>query len=241
MAGHLRSDLLLELCTMRILVVDDEVKLAERLAEGLTKSGYSVDTAHDGSMAFKRISMYQDEYNLIILDLMLPFMSGYDICRQMRAQQITVPILVLTAKGDTDDKAELLFAGADDYIVKPFSFAELVARVQAIIRRPRNSIAPTLRVLDIELSSSERTASRDGVPLSLTLKEFSLLEYFLLHPNQVVNREDLIAHIWDFEYESFSNVIDVHIKNLRQKLDYDENTSILETIRGIGYRLKTAV
>ena len=223
---------------MRLLVVEDEVKLAESLAEGLAKKGYAVDTVHDGAKAFTRISMYRNDYDLVILDLMLPSMSGYDICRQVRAEGITVPILVLTARSEIDDKVQLLLAGADDYLEKPFSFAELTARIQAILRRPTESIPSVLQALDIELNPAEHTAARDGVPLTLTLKEFGLLEYFLRHPNQVVNREDLITHLWDSNYESFSNVVDVHVKNLRQKLDRGSYPSILETIRGIGYRLR---
>ncbi len=223
---------------MRILVVEDEEKLAESLAEGLSRKGYAVDIIGDGAKAFTRISMYRNDYDLIILDLMLPSMSGYDICRQMREEQIMVPILVLTAKAETEDKVEMLLIGADDYLEKPFSFDELTARVHALLRRPPESVPTILQAFDIELNPSERTASRDGVPLTLTLKEFGLLEYFLRHPNQVVNREDLITHLWDFNYESFSNVVDVHVKNLRQKLDRGSYPSVLETVRGIGYRLR---
>ncbi|MHB8710569.1 MAG: response regulator transcription factor [Minisyncoccota bacterium] len=222
---------------MRILIVEDEVKLAEVLAEGLSKKGYAADTVNDGAKALARISMHRNDYDLVILDLMLPSMSGLDICKQMRAENITVPIIVLTALGETEKKIELLLAGADDYLVKPFSLDELIARVQAILRRPTESVPIVLQALDIELNPSERTAARDGVPLTLTLKEFGILEYFLRHPNEVVNREDLITHLWDFNYESFSNVVDVHVKNLRQKLDRGSYPSVLETVRGIGYRL----
>jgi two-component system OmpR family response regulator len=223
---------------MRILVVEDESKLAEGLVDGLTKAGYAVDTLADGAQALTRITLHRSDYDLVVLDLMLPSMSGADICKQVRAEGITTPILILTARAETEHKVELLLAGADDYLVKPFSFAELLARIQAILRRPSVAIPAVLTVLDIELNPSERTASRDGVPLTLTLKEFGLLEYFLRHPNQVINREDLITHLWDFNYESFSNVVDVHIKNLRQKLDRGQEPSILETIRGIGYKLR---
>ena len=226
---------------MRILVVEDEVKLAEVVSEGLTKKGYAVDTVQDGAKAFTRISVHQLDYDLVLLDLMLPSMSGIDICRQMRAEGITTPIIVLTAKDDIEHKVELLSAGADDYIVKPFSFEELIARIQAILRRPTEALPIVLTALDIELSPANRTASRDGVPLTLTLKEFGLLEYFLRHANEVVNREDLLAHLWDFNYDSFSNVVDVHVKNLRQKLDRGSYPSILETIRGIGYRLRAPI
>lgn len=224
---------------MRLLIVEDDVKLAESLADGLSRKGYAVDTLSDGARAFTRVSMHRNDYDLVILDLSLPSMSGYDICRQMRAEEIVVPILVLTGRDEIEDKVNLLLAGADDYLVKPFSFDELLARITAILRRPVEMIPIVLKQLDIELNPTERTASRDGVPLTLTLKEFGLLEYFLRHPNEVVNREDLITHLWDFNYESFSNVVDVHVKNLRQKLDRGETPSILETVRGIGYRLLT--
>lgn len=222
---------------MRLLLVEDEERFASVLAEGLRHKGYAVDTINDGVKAYTRISLHRSDYDLIVLDLMLPGMSGLDLCRQLRAEGITIPILVLTGRSEEEQKVELLLAGADDYLVKPFSFEELTARIQAILRRPVEAVPVVLRVRDIELNPAERTASRDGVPLSLTLKEFGLLEYFLRHPNQVVNREDLIAHLWDFNYESFSNVVDVHVKNLRRKLDLGAEPSILETVRGIGYRL----
>lgn len=223
---------------MRILLVEDEEKLAEVLAEGLKHKGYAVDVVNDGTKGYTRISLHRSDYDLVILDLMLPGMSGLDICRQMRAEGITLPILVLTARNEEEQKVNLLLAGADDYLVKPFSFDELAARIQALLRRPTESVPTVLRVLDIELDPAERTVNRDGVPLTLTLKEFGLLEYFLRHPNQVINREDLVAHLWDFNYESFSNVVDVHIKNLRKKLDLGSEPSVIETIRGIGYRLR---
>jgi DNA-binding response OmpR family regulator len=223
---------------MRLLLVEDEESIAKTLAEGLKRKGYAVDTLNDGVKAYNRISLHHNDYDLIVLDLMLPGMSGLDLCRQMRAEGITLPIIVLTGRDAEADKVNLLLAGADDYMVKPFSFEELAARIQAILRRPAESVSLVLRVLDIELDPAKRTARRDGVLLALTLKEFGLLEYFLRHPNIVINREDLIAHLWDFNYESFSNVIDVHVKNLRRKLDLGGEPSLLESVRGIGYRLR---
>jgi DNA-binding response OmpR family regulator len=163
-------------------------------------------------------------------------MDGYEICKQMREMNITVPILILTARNETDTKVQLLQSGADDYLVKPFSFAELTARCRALLRRPNEKLPETLKIADIELNPGERRVKRSGRDVPLTLKEFGLLEYFMRHPNQVVNREDLLNHLWDFNYVGFSNVVDVHVKNLRRKLDAN-GESILETVRGIGYRL----
>jgi two-component system OmpR family response regulator len=223
---------------MKLLVVEDEQRLADGLAEGLTRRGYAVDTLGDGEKAFTRISLHRNDYDLVILDLDLPSMSGQEVCRKMRAEDISVPILILTGQDDTEHKVELLLAGADDYLIKPFSFEELSARIQAILRRPTETVPTVITVLDIELNPSSRTATKGGEPITLTLKEFGLLEYFMRRPNQVVNREDLIAHLWDFNYDSFSNVVDVHVKNLRRKLDEPDTPSMLETVRGIGYRLR---
>ncbi|MEX2014259.1 MAG: response regulator transcription factor [Parcubacteria group bacterium] len=224
---------------MRILVVEDDIKLAEGLVEWLSKKGCAVDMVNDGAKAFTRISLLRNDYDLVVLDLTLPSMSGKDICRQMREADITTPILVLTARDEVEYRVELLMMGADDYLIKPFSFEELLARIRAILRRPNKTVPTILKELDIELNPADRTAKRRGVTLNLTLREFGLLEYFLRHPNEVINREDLITHLWDFNYESFSNVVDVHVKNLRQKLDRGVSPSVLETVRGIGYKLNT--
>ena len=222
---------------MKILLVEDEEKLSQAISKGLQLEGYTVDEVSDGKKALTRISLHRSDYDLIILDLMLPSMDGYEICKQVREWNITVPILVLTARAETDSKVKLLQSGADDYLVKPFSFAELVARVRALMRRPTESLPEALQFADIELRPAERKVERSGREISLTLKEFGLLEYFMRHPNQVVNREDLLNHLWDFNYVGFSNVVDVHVKNLRRKLDGESSDGVLQTVRGIGYRL----
>ena len=223
---------------MKILLVEDEQKLAEAIKRGLELGGYTVDIISDGKKALTRISLHRDDYDVVVLDLMLPSMDGHEVCKQMRAANITIPILILTARAETNTKVDLLLSGADDYLVKPFSFAELSARLQALLRRPAQSLPEKLEVGDIELNPSTRHVTRKGKQLLLTLKEFGLLEYFMRHPNQVVNREDLLTHLWDFNYVGFSNVVDVHIKNLRRKLGMEEGEGVLETVRGIGYRLR---
>src|SRR3989344_446317 len=223
---------------MRILVVEDETKLAEALKTGLIGLGYAVDIIGDGGKAINRISVNHIDYDLFILDLMLPTMDGLSITKKMRDQNITTPILVLTARDEVEKKVDLLLAGADDYLVKPFSFDELVARIQAIFRRPQQSLPPVLKISGIELDATERKVYKDGEELPLTLKEFVLLEYFMRNPNRVINREELLSHLWDFNYSSFSNIVDVHVKNLRKKLGDGDFRGVLETIRGVGYRLK---
>ena len=224
---------------MRILLVEDEPKLAQTLVRGLEAKGYAVDAIEDGQEALTRIILHSMDYDLVILDLMLPTMDGLTICRDLRARNIVLPVLILTARAEVETKVELLLAGADDYLVKPFAFDELFARLHALLRRPSEAVPETLSAEGIELNTVQHEATKDGKPLALTLKEYGILEYFLRHQNEVVNREDLLAHLWDFNYESFSNVIDVHVKNLRRKLDSGSAPSILETIRGIGYRLRT--
>lgn len=224
---------------MRLLIVEDEEKLAKALKTGLSKKGYAVDTISNGRKGFDRIILNHMDYDLIILDLMLPGMDGASITKGMRERNITTPILVLTARDETDSKVDLLLSGADDYLVKPFSFEELCARIQAIFRRPKNNLTSVLTVGDIELNSTSREVHRDGVKIPLTLKEFVMLEYFMRNPDKVVEREELLSHLWDFDYGSFSNIVDVHVKNLRKKLGNNGNSpEILETIWGVGYRLK---
>ena len=222
---------------MKILLVEDEEKLANALKRGLELQGYTVDIVSDGKKALTRISLHRTDYDLVILDLMLPSMDGYEICKEMRARDITVPVLVLTARAETDTKVQLLLAGADDYLVKPFSFSELAARLRALLRRPSETLPQVLSSNEIELDPTTRRVVRKGKDVPLTLKEFGLLEYFMRNPDKVVSREDLLNHLWDFNYVGFSNVVDVHIKNLRRKLDAD-GEDVLETVRGIGYRLR---
>lgn len=223
---------------MRIILVEDEEKLAEGIKAGLTRKGYAVDTVHDGSKAYDRISLNHMDYDLIILDLMLPGMDGSEITRKIREQNITTPILILTARDEVESKVNLLLTGADDYLVKPFSFDELNARIQALLRRPSEMLGVELRIRDITLDSKERKVKQNGAEVPLTLKEYMLLEYFMRNPNKVINREELLSHLWDFNYSSFSNVVDVHVKNLRKKLNWEGDENLLETVRGVGYRLK---
>ncbi len=223
---------------MRILLVEDEENLAKALVLGLSKKGYAVDYITDGEKAMKRISLNHIDYDLIILDLMLPGMDGLSICKKMRESSIMTPVLILTARDEVDTKVDLLLTGADDYLVKPFSFDELVARITALLRRPSESLPAVISVGDIMLDPSRHIVTKDGKEIPLTLKEFVLLEYFMRHPDTVVNREELLTHLWDFNYSSFSNVVDVHVKNLRKKLGLGDGKILLETVRGVGYRLK---
>ena len=223
---------------MRILLVEDEKKLSDALLDGLSQKGYADDAIDNGEKAFNRLSLNHMDYDLVLLDLMLPGMDGTTITKALRERDITTPILILTARDEIENRVDLLLAGADDYIVKPFSFEELCARIQAVLRRPTEMVSSVLQVDDIELHPAERIVTKNGDPVPLTLKEFVLLEYFLRHPNKVVNREELLSHLWDFNFSSFSNVVDVHVKNLRRKLGWNGNNSLLQTVRGVGYRLK---
>lgn len=223
---------------MRILIIEDEQKLADALVRGLTKMGYATDVLYDGSKGFTRISIHHMDYDLVILDLMLPGLDGKTICLRMRERDITLPVLILTARDEIESKVDLLLSGADDYLVKPFSFQELNARIQALLRRPSTAQPSVLRVKDIELDSGKHTVHKNNKPVPLTLKEFVLLEYFMKRPNEAINREELLTHLWDFNYDSFSNVVDVHVKNLRKKLGDESGQNLLETVRGVGYKFK---
>lgn len=224
---------------MRILVVEDQEKLAKSLKKGLEQEGYAVDYVLDGEAAERRIEVGHKDYDLVVLDLMLPKKDGYEVCRTMREHGIATPVIVLTARGATEDKISALNIGADDYLVKPFSFKELLARINALLRRPEAFVPSELSAGNLLLNTATREVFRDGKNIFLTLKEFSVLEYMLKNKGRVVNREELVDHVWDFNYDGFSNVVDVHIKNLRNKIDSNDNEKILETVRGVGYRLKT--
>jgi len=222
---------------MRILIIEDNQKLAASLKKGLQQQGYAVDLAHDGKEGQELLERLRDEFDLAILDIMLPIVDGKTLCRNVRATGNHVPILMLTARDGVADRVEGLDAGADDYLPKPFSFDELSARIRALSRRPRERAAVVLQVDGIELNTTDRVVKAAGVEITLTVKEYRLLELFLRHPGQVLTREQITNSLWDFEFDGFSNVIDVHVKNLRKKLSGVRDEEVIETIRGVGYRL----
>lgn len=221
---------------MRILIVEDEPKLAEPLKKGLEMKGFTVDYLEDAEKARTRIKLYRDEYDLVLLDLMMPGVDGATICREAREEGVTTPIIMLTARDEVDMKVKLLNMGADDYIVKPYSIEEVAARINAILRRPETTLPTVLTVRDITLDPAKHVVTKDGKEMALTLKEFSLLEFFMRNPGEALKREAVLDHVWSFDFPAFSNVLDVHMKNLRKKLD-DYDDPLFETIRGIGYRL----
>lgn len=223
---------------MRILIVEDEVKLATALKKGLEMKGFTVDWLADSEKARTRILLYRSEYDLILLDLMLPGIDGATICRDARAEGVTTPIIVLTARDETEYKIDLLNLGADDYVAKPFSFDELIARINAVLRRPEQALPSVLTIRDIKLDPTKHSVTKGGKPVTLTLKEFALLEFFMRSPGEAIPREQVMDHVWSFDFPGFSNVLDVHMKNLRKKLDtYEDGVPLFETIRGVGYRL----
>ncbi len=222
---------------MRILVVEDERSIADFIARGLAENGYSVDVAYDGDEALH----WPDaaEFDVIILDVMLPVRDGVQVCRMLRDRGVRTPILMLTARDTVEDRVRGLDSGADDYLVKPFAFAELLARIRALSRREPSLLGTELRIADVVLDTVTRAVSRAGDPIELTAKEFNLLEYLLRHPNQVLTRTMIAEHIWNYDFDSATNVIDVHVKNLRQKIDGPFERKLIQTVRGAGYRIST--
>jgi DNA-binding response OmpR family regulator len=223
---------------MRILVIEDNKKLADSISRGMRQEGYACDYLTDGLEGEKRILVSHADYDVLILDLMLPGKGGLDICASLRENKIMTPIIMLTAKDTTSDKIIGLDSGADDYLVKPFSFEELLSRVRALGRRLRTTLPPSLKVGELSLDPSKQEACIGKNKINLTLKEFRILEYFMAHPDQVITRQKVIDHLWDFNFNPFSRVMDVHINNLRNKLEANKNGPTLETIRGVGYRLR---
>jgi two-component system OmpR family response regulator len=221
---------------MRVLVVEDEVRLALLLKRGLEEEGYAVDTSGDGAEALWHAT--ETEYDAIVLDIMLPGMDGLEVTRRLRAQRRWTPVLLLTARDAIDDRVVGLDVGADDYLVKPFSFAELAARVRALVRRGRVERPTVLEVGDLRLDPARRRAWRGEVELDLSPKEFALLELFLSHPGEVLTRTRILEHVWDFAYDPSSNVVDQYIGYLRRKIDRPFGRDDLETVRGAGYRLR---
>jgi DNA-binding response OmpR family regulator len=223
---------------MRILVVEDHQKIAESLQKGLKAEGFAVDFLCDGAEGQERIERNPELYDLVILDRMLPGKDGLQVCRELRTGGVQIPVLMLTAKDAIEDRVEGLNGGADDYLVKPFAFDELVARVRTLLRRPKAVLPAVLRARDLTLDAARSSVKRGKRDINLTMKEFALLEYLMRHPDQVLTREQIVHHVWDTAYDPFSNVIDVHVKNLRAKIHSDHDETLLETIRGVGYLLR---
>lgn len=220
---------------MRVLLVEDEPQIADFIARGLMENGYSVDVARDGEEAVHWPSVA--EFDIIILDVMLPVRGGIEVCRLLRGQGVRTPVLMLTARDAVEDRVLGLDSGADDYLVKPFAFAELLARLRALSRREPALLGNELRAGDLVMDTATRAVSRAGVALELTAKEFALLEYLMRHPNQVLTRTTIAEHVWNYDFDNATNVIDVHVKNLRRKVDQPFETSLIQTVRGAGYRI----
>ena len=221
---------------MRILVVDDDRRLCAVIKRGLLEEAYAVDVAYDGEEGEYLAEV--NPYDLIILDIMLPNKDGIEVCRELRTKKVNTPILMLTAKDTVEDRVKGLDAGADDYLVKPFAFNELLARVRAMLRREGMSKSPELRVGDLTLNTLTRQVWRGQRPIELTTKEYVILEYFMRHPNVVVTRTMVEEHAWDYDFDSLSNLVDVYIRRLRRKIDSEGEDSLIQTVRGAGYRLK---
>jgi DNA-binding response OmpR family regulator len=223
---------------MRILVVDDDRRLCAIIKRGLLEEGYAVDLAYDGEEGEYLAEV--NPYDVIILDIMLPQKDGIEVCRELRAKKVNTPILMLTAKDAVEDRVTGLDMGADDYLVKPFAFSELLARVRALLRREGRSKSPELRVGDLVLNTLTRQVWRGQRPVELTTKEYVILEYFMRHPNMVVTRTMIEEHAWDYDFDSLSNLVDVYIRRLRRKIDNEGEDSPIQTVRGAGYRLKAS-
>jgi DNA-binding response OmpR family regulator len=223
---------------MRILVVEDEQKVADALREGLTGEGYDVVVERTGEGAFFRVS--SETFDIVLLDLGLPGRDGLEVLRVLRERRLQTPVLILTARDTLDDRVKGLDSGADDYLVKPFAFAELVARVRALGRRGRTAEAPRVVVADLELDRVARKVARAGRPVELTVREFELLEYLMRHHGQVVSRESLARNVWRETARTtpLDNVIDVHIARLRRKVDPEEAAKLIHTVRGVGFVLR---
>jgi heavy metal response regulator len=220
---------------VRVLVVEDDRRIAEFIRKGLTEEGHAVDQAFDGDEALDWAAVV--EFDAIILDIMLPGRDGIEVCRTLRARGVRTPILMLTARDAVDDRVRGLDSGADDYLVKPFAFAELLARLRALGRREPALLGATLQVGDLVLDTTTRQVTRGGQAISLTNKEFALLEYLMRHPGRVLTRAMIAEHVWNYDFDNVTNVIDVHIRYLRRKVDDPFDSKLIQTVRGAGYRI----
>jgi len=221
---------------MRILVVEDEKKIASFIERGLVEQHYSVDVAYDGNEGLYLAEI--NPYDLIILDIMLPGKDGFAVCQELRKKEFDVPILMLTARDDVRDKIYGLDSGADDYLTKPFAFGEFLARVRVLLRRQRTQQTTTLKVADLALDQLTHTVTRAGENIELTSTEYALLEYLMIHAEQVVTRTMISEHVWDQDFDSYSNVINVYVNYVRKKVDAGFSKKLIHSVRGRGYVIK---
>jgi two-component system, OmpR family, response regulator len=221
---------------MRVLIVEDELRMASLIRRGLTNEGLAVDVAVRGADALWMAEAH--DYDAVLLDVMLPDVDGFEVCRRLRAAGVWAPVLMLTARDSVEDRVAGLDSGADDYLVKPFSFAELLARLRALARRGDGERPAVLVVDDLRLDPATRDVVRGSTPIQLTAKEFALLETFMRRAGEVLSRLHLLEHAWDFAYDNRSNIVDVYVRRLRRKIDEPFERSSLETVRGAGYRLR---
>ena len=223
---------------MRILVVEDEQAISAFVVQGLTEAGYAVDLAADAAECLHWVAIA--EYDVIVLDVMLPDQDGLTVCAELRRRGLRAPVLMVTARDAVDDRVAGLDSGADDYLIKPFAFAELLARIRALLRREPAFKGTVLQVADLEMDTAQRTVRRGGLQIALTSKEYSLLEYLMRHPHQILTRSAIAEHVWNYDFDNLTNLIDVHIFALRRKLDDAHHLKLLHTVRGVGYRLGSA-
>lgn len=220
---------------MRILIVEDEAGVAGFVEQGLTEAGYAVNVARDGSEGLEYALAY--EYDVVVLDIMLPKMNGLDVLREIREKRVKAPVLLLTARDGLDDRIRGLDVGADDYLVKPFAFPELLARIRALLRRPPLQAGNLFQMNTLEMDIVQHEVRRDGKRIELSPREFALLEMLFRHPNQVLTRTQIVEHVWNFNFFSDTNVVDVYVGYLRRKIDRDSTVPLIHTVRGVGYRL----
>ena len=222
---------------MRVLLVEDESQIADFISRGLSEQGYAVDVAGEGAEALQWTEVA--EFDVVVLDVMLPGIDGIEVCRTLRKRGLKVPVLMLTARDAVEDRVKGLDSGADDYLIKPFAFAELLARVRALTRRESPVLGSVAQVGDLRLDTTTWEVLRQGVVIDLTTKECRLLEYLMRHPNQILTRTMIAEHVWNYEFDNATNVIDVHIRNLRRKINDPFSAKLIQTVRGAGYRISS--
>lgn len=222
---------------MKVLVVEDEHKIANSIKQGLVQENFTVDVAYDGIAGYDLA--ISEEYDVIVLDRLLPGMEGLKICQKLREQKNHTPILILTAKGQIADRVEGLEKGADDYLVKPFAFEELLARIKALGRRPKKTLETILKLNNLSLNMKTYEVKRGNIPINLSSREFSLLEYLLRHKNEILTKDQIINHVWNYEANILPNTIEVYVGYLRNKIDkpFKESSSLIQTVRGFGYKI----